>query len=87
MYESEILELFEEEEGNRLEFKEKFNDGVMKTISAFANTYGGVIIIGVSNGKQIVGIDLNDGSLQKIINEIIDNLNITPEMEMIKIKQ
>jgi len=87
MYESEILELFEEEEGSRLEFKEKFNDGVMKTISAFANTYGGVIIIGVSNGKQIVGIDLNDGSLQKIINEIIDNLNITPEMEMIKIKQ
>ncbi|AFM21376.1 putative transcriptional regulator with HTH domain [Acetomicrobium mobile DSM 13181] len=62
MYESEILELFEEEEGSRLEFKEKFNDGVMKTISAFANTYGGVIIIGVSNGKQIVGIDLNDGS-------------------------
>ncbi len=62
MYESEILELFEEEEGSSLEFKEKFNDGVMKTISAFANAAGGVIVVGVSNDKEAVGIDLNRNS-------------------------
>jgi predicted HTH transcriptional regulator len=35
----EILRLLEKEEGNKLEFKEIFNDSVLKTISAFANTY------------------------------------------------
>ena len=30
----EILELLEKEEGNKLEFKEMFNDSVLKTISA-----------------------------------------------------
>ncbi len=85
MDESEILKLIEEEEGSRLEFKEKFNDSVLKTISAFANTSGGVIIIGVSNGKQIVGIDLNDENLQRITNGIIDHLNISPEIETVKI--
>ena len=42
----EILRLLEKEEGNKLEFKEIFNDSVLKTISAFANTYGGLIIVG-----------------------------------------
>ncbi|WP_051920360.1 AlbA family DNA-binding domain-containing protein [Thermodesulfobacterium hydrogeniphilum] len=57
---NEILKLLEKEEGNKLEFKERFNDSILKTISAFANTHGGLIIVGVNNKKEIVGIDTND---------------------------
>ena len=44
MDKNEILKLLDREEGNRLEFKERFTDSVLKTIVAFANTYGGLII-------------------------------------------
>ena len=51
---SEILKLLEKVEGDRLEFKETFNDGVLKTISAFANTYGGLMVVGVNNKREVV---------------------------------
>ena len=42
------LKLLENEEDNKLEFKERFNDSVLKIVSAFANTHRGLIIIGGS---------------------------------------
>jgi ATP-dependent DNA helicase RecG len=81
----EILKLLEMEESNRLEFKETFNDGVLKTISAFANTYGGLIIVGVNNKREVVGIDVDDKNYQKIINKVINKLGITPDFERVDV--
>jgi len=80
-----ILRLITKEEGNELEFKVQFNDSVLKTISAFANTIGGLILIGVNNKKEVVGIDLNDKDFQRISNKVVDELGFTPDFEIANI--
>ena len=47
-----VISVLKEEESNKLEFKERFSNSVLKTISAFANTYGGLIIVGVNNNTE-----------------------------------
>jgi len=84
MDKQEILELVKSEEGNRLEFKEKINDGVLKTISAFANTYGGKVIVGINNKREIKGIKTDDKTCQDIIGRVVNNLGITPNFEIIE---
>jgi len=46
-------------EGENLEFKQRLNDEykIAKTLCAFANTTGGVILIGIKDDKTIVGVD------------------------------
>ena len=84
MDKQEILELVKSEESNRLEFKEKINDGVLKTISAFANTYGGKVIVGINNKREIKGIKTDDKTCQDIIGRVVNNLGITPNFEIIE---
>ncbi len=81
-----VRDLLKKEEGNKLEFKESFNKNVLKTISAFANSNGGLIILGIDNEKKIRGIELNDQSYQKISNKIIDSLGIMPDVEAIPLE-
>ena len=78
---NDILKLLERGESNKLEFKERFNDGVLKTISAFANTYGGLIIVGVNNKREVTGIDTDDKNYQKIINRVVNKLGISPNFD------
>ena len=44
-----ILEIIKNGENEQIEFKESFNKEVIETIVAFANTKGGIVLIGVSN--------------------------------------
>lgn len=46
-------------EGENLEFKQRLNDEykIAKTLCAFANTTGGVILIGIKDDKSVVGVD------------------------------
>ncbi|MGB3587067.1 MAG: ATP-binding protein [Tunicatimonas sp.] len=46
-------------EGEQLDFKQKITDPykIAKTISSFANTRGGKILVGVRDDKTIVGVD------------------------------
>ena len=59
-------------EGIRLDYKEDFPRDLAKTISAFANTYGGLILIGVEETDRgtpklpLKGIPLNRGLEEKI---------------------
>ena len=62
-----VISVLKEEESNKLEFKERFSNSVLKTISAFANTYGGLIIVGVNNRREVVGIDADDKNTEKLL--------------------
>ena len=66
-------------ECNTIEFKEKVNDNFFKSLSAFANTDGGCILLGVSDDKSIEGFN---GQQEGVINQIIDCLGIQPKIEV-----
>ena len=56
---TEILDLIRHGEGPRTEFKRELGDlrSVGRAICAFANTEGGVIILGVDDSQEIVGVN------------------------------
>lgn len=58
----ELLEILNRGEDSKHQFKENFNsiDQLVVEISAFANSDGGVIIIGASNAGELVGISKQD---------------------------
>ncbi|KAA5547973.1 AlbA family DNA-binding domain-containing protein [Adhaeribacter rhizoryzae] len=66
---SDLEELIAHGEGDRLEFKKTINhlDKIARTLTAFANTKGGVILVGVLDNGKICGIDPEEEkhSLQK----------------------
>lgn len=66
-------------ECNTIEFKEKVNDNFFKSLSAFANTDGGCILLGVRDDKSIEGFN---GQQEDVINQIIDCLGVQPKIEL-----
>lgn len=53
--------LLQEGEGTMLEYKEKPNKSMVRELTAFANTAGGKILLGVNDQGQVVGImDTNE---------------------------
>jgi len=80
-----ILRVLEKEESSKLEFKERFSDSALRTISAFANTHGGLIVVGMNNKREVVGIDANDENYQKIINRVVNKLGITPDFDIVEV--
>jgi predicted HTH transcriptional regulator len=59
MKRKEVLDLIEGGENLHCEFKRKFSSSekITREMIAFANTVGGVILFGVDDNKEIVGVD------------------------------
>ena len=54
-----VNQLLLKEESEQLEFKQQISsqEKIAKTLSAFANSKGGTLVIGVSDQRKIIGID------------------------------
>lgn len=54
-----IKSLLKQEEGEKLDFKQKITsrEKISKTLAGMANTEGGFILIGISDKKRIIGVD------------------------------
>ena len=66
-------------EGMSLDYKRDFPSELEKTISAFGNTFGGIIIIGVEDDDSkpkppYQGIGYKEGLEEKVQNIILDNI-------------
>ena len=72
------------DENTECEYKEKESEGLYKTVSAFSNTNGGCIIVGVNDDKNIVGFNFDNKSLEAIINKINDTMGVQPDFETIE---
>ncbi len=76
-------------EDDYTEFKSSFSDTVIETLTAFANTKGGKVLIGIDDkGKPVHGFTLGQESLQKWVNEVKNKTqpSIIPEAKVVKVK-
>ena len=74
------------DENTECEYKEKESEGLYKTISAFSNTNGGCIIVGINDKKEPVGFPIDNKGLEAVINKINDTMGVQPEFETIEEK-
>ncbi len=75
-----------------VEYKENFPKNLEKTLSAMANTIGGIVLIGVKETNEskpelpLVGINFERGLKERVQQIIVDNITplFQPEVEVIK---
>ena len=77
----ELKSRIDQGEGYNLEFKESFSDTIAKDICAFANALGGKILLGITDDKEIKGINLSNTLRSRII-DIARNFNPRFEVEL-----
>ncbi len=76
-------------ENENTEFKSGFNDEVIETITAFANTKGGKVLIGVTNkGIPVKNFTIGHETMQNWINEIKNKTqpSIIPDIDIVSFK-
>lgn len=67
---NQLLELIVSGESEHVEFKESFGDKALETIGAFSNAQGGTLFIGVTDFKDICGVQVGEKTLEDIANRI-----------------
>jgi len=84
---TEILKYIQTGENEAIEFKSNFNNELIETMVALANTSGGTIITGINPKNEIVGITLNPESIQNWVNEIKNKTSpsLIPDIESVNI--
>jgi ATP-dependent DNA helicase RecG len=80
----QLFEFIKSGESETLEFKKSTGEWkeIIETVSAFANTKGGIILVGVSNEGNIFGVSLGKGTIEDLTNKIVTNTEpkIYPEI-------
>ena len=75
----DILGRIEGGEDDQTEFKRIFDkSSVGKAVCAFANTEGGVIILGVTDGQEIVGVDQDAEEIQEKLTSFLQTCCSAP---------
>jgi ATP-dependent DNA helicase RecG len=82
----ELKKLLSFGETETVEFKASPNEVFYKTISAFSNTKGGIILLGVDRKGSITGVEPVSRFLEDLTNRIVNKISIYPEIETIDIK-
>lgn len=84
-----IEHLLSKPEGKMLEFKRDLSSPkpLLKTLVAFANTAGGRLLIGVSDDRQIIGVEDPLAEEERICNLIADSIvpRLVPNIELVTI--
>ena len=82
-----VMDAIASGEGARLEFKSSFQKEVVETLVAFANTRGGLVLIGVSDKKQMVGLTLQPETVQGWVNQCKQNTSpsVIPDIDLIEV--
>ncbi len=84
MRQADLRKLIKGGETETLEFKASFDKETIETAVAFANTKGGIILIGVSDKGRINGIQIGKETLKDWVNQISQSSEprIIPEIEI-----
>jgi ATP-dependent DNA helicase RecG len=60
------------------------NENGYKTLSAFSNTEGGLLLLGISDDGDIVGCDCSDEPVRTIANKIMSKMGIHPTINILE---
>jgi len=86
MDKAKIKRLVKQKESPTLEFKLSLSepDRIVETACSFANTKGGVILIGVSDKGVVRGLDIGRQTVEGLTNKIVDNTDpsLYPEISV-----
>jgi len=84
---NDIRQLIKGGESEKVEFKERFDKETIETAVAFANTKGGIILIGVSDKSRIKGTQIGKDTLNDWANQISQSTEprVIPEIEVSEI--
>ncbi|MFV1951559.1 MAG: RNA-binding domain-containing protein [Nitrospinota bacterium] len=87
MNERKLKKLLTSGETETVEFKENFDKTTIETVTAFANTKGGGICIGVSDNGKVKGVQVGKETLKNWANQISQSTEprVIPEIEVSKI--
>lgn len=82
-----LLELIAQGESACVEFKSSFQKDAIETLTAFANTKGGSVLLGVNDAGQIVGVTLQAETAQGWVNQCkqVTSPRIIPDIELIQV--
>ncbi len=83
-----LEELITRLEGKTLEFKQDLSSpkNLLKTLTAFANTAGGIMLIGIEDGSRaVLGVDNPLDEEERLCNLIADSIDprLAPNVEMV----
>ncbi len=83
-----VEELLTRPEGKTLEFKQDLSapKNIVKTLTAFANTAGGVLLIGIEDGsKAVLGVEHPLDEEERLCNLVADSIEprLVPSVEMV----
>ena len=85
-----ISELIELGENEQIEFKSTLAERkkILITITALANTKGGVILVGIQDNGDVLGIDLGNSTVEQLVNQITNRIEpkILPEISIVEYK-
>lgn len=81
-----IQSLLQRSEGKTLEFKQDLSSPkpLMKTLVAFANTAGGLLVVGIDDDRKIVGIEHPLDAEERLCNMVSDAISprLVPNIEL-----
>jgi len=88
MIQDEITELVRRGESEDPEFKENFDKEAIETAVAFANTKGGVLLVGISDKGIVKGVQIGKETMNDWANQISQSTEprIIPEIEQSEIE-
>src|SRR3972149_530333 len=66
----DLTTLLKTGESETLEFKERWNEAALEAVAAFANTQGGILLVGVNNKGKVVDWQGRGKQLRSITDEI-----------------
>ena len=76
------VEKIELKETQAVEFKQSWRDEWLKSLSAFCNTQGGILYVGVDDHGEIIGIKNSKKLLEDIPNKLKEILGITASITL-----
>ena len=82
LIQKDIHKLITSGESDTVEFKQSFNNEVIETIVAFANTSGGSVFIGISNTGKLLGASIEKETICGVFN--LPGMLILIQMQQLK---